>query len=334
MGTPVGQGLKNSRLARWGSIAARRRFLKSLQWVVVATLFVLMGRMVWNNWVQVREASFTFDPLSLLLSTILFAFSYFIQFWAWYLITVRLGIAISLRETVKSWFYSQLGKYLPGKVWILLGRFYLYGSKGKSKKVISVALYFEAVIGVVAGGTLFLTALLFLEESRSISSGKEPAWLILPFALAVVFLYPRVLEKMFNLVLRLFRREPVTIALSYRDILWILLISLLAWIVGGLGFYVFVNGIFTVPSTRVLFLTGALAFSCFLGLMAVFAPSGLGVREGALVYLLSAIMPASVAVIVSILTRIWMTLIEIGLIGMIYLEDLFRQRDKKGSSHG
>jgi len=68
-------------------------------------------------------------------------------------------------------------------------------------------------------------------------------------------------------------------------------------------------------------------------LMAIFAPSGLGVREGALVYLLSFVMATPIAVIISILTRIWMTLIEIGLIGVIYLFRKF-QRQGNGKGHG
>jgi uncharacterized membrane protein YbhN (UPF0104 family) len=60
-----------------------------------------------------------------------------------------------------------------------------------------------------------------------------------------------------------------------------------------------------------------------LGLITIFAPGGLGVREGALVYLLSLVMAAPVAVVISILTRIWMTLIEIGLVGMVYLTSQF-----------
>ena len=48
---------------------------------------------VWGNWNQVKEAPITFRPFSLILSTIIFAFSYFIQLWAWYLITLKLGIA-------------------------------------------------------------------------------------------------------------------------------------------------------------------------------------------------------------------------------------------------
>jgi uncharacterized membrane protein YbhN (UPF0104 family) len=71
-----------------------------------------------------------------------------------------------------------------------------------------------------------------------------------------------------------------------------------------------------------------------LGLIAVFAPMGLGVREGILVYFLSYLMPSAVAVVISILTRLWMTFIEIGLIGMIYLVGKFRQGVGKRRDEG
>jgi hypothetical protein len=313
---------------------AKARFLDVLQWAIVALIFVFLGRTVLQDWTRVKDTSFFLKGGPLFWATLIFASSYIIQVWAWYLITVKLGIAISFGETLKSWFYSQLGKYLPGKVWLLLGRFYLYGSKGKSKKAISVALYFETVIGVVAAGVLFLATLILFEEARPFYSGKEVWWLIFPLALAFLSLYPPILEKILNLILRRFKREPVSVSISYPEILWVLFISLLAWIMGGAAFYLFTNAVFAIPSNYILFLTGSLAFACFLGLVAIFAPSGLGVREGVLVYLLSAIMPGSVAVIVSILTRIWMTLIEIGLIGMIYLICLFRKRERKGNLHG
>ena len=67
---------------------------------------------------------------------------------------------------------------------------------------------------------------------------------------------------------------------------------------GGVGFYLFVTSVYPVMPDYILFLTGALAVSSMLGLMAIFAPSGLGVREGALVYLLSFIMATPIAVIV------------------------------------
>jgi hypothetical protein len=289
--------------------------------------------MVWDHWNQVKGTSFTFEAYPLILSTLIFAFSYFIQIWAWYLITVKLGIALSISDTLKSWFYSQLGKYLPGKVWLLLSRFYFYESKGKSRKAISIALYFETATVIDAAYLIFLAALIFHSENWPLSSWRQSGWLFPLLLLGFVFLHPRVLQKILNWVLMRFKREPLSLSISYPDILWILFVCIISWIVGGIGFYIFVNSVYPVAPQYILFLTGALAISSTLGLLALFAPSGLGVREGALVYLLSFMMATPVAVIISVLTRIWMTLVEIGLIGVVYLLRQLQEREKR-KEHG
>ena len=311
----------------------RARSFKIIQWAIVVAIFGFLGNMVWDNWNQVKEASFAFEIFPLLLSTLIFAFSYFIQFWAWYLITLKLGMALSLPETLENWFYSQLGKYLPGKVWLLLSRFYFYESRGKSKKAISIALYLETILVILAGGLIFLAALVFFKEIRSSYDGNQFWWVILLFIIALGALHPRVLLKILNWVLAQFKKEPISLSISYFDILRILLVCIVSWLVGGVGFYFFVGAIYPVAPQYILFLTGSLAISSTLGLIAIFAPSGLGVREGVLVYLLSLMMATSIAVIISVLTRIWMTLIEIGLIGMIYLIRQFKKQ-KKRKKHG
>ncbi len=309
------------------------QYLKILRWAIIATIFLFLGKMVWDDWNQVKGASFTFEASLLILSTLIFAFSYFIQIWAWYLITVKLGIVLSAADTLKSWFYSQLGKYLPGKVWLLLSRFHFYESQGKSKKSIMIALYLETVTMIMAAGLIFFAAVVSFEEARSIYPIRQLWWWALPFILAFCSIHPKVLEKVSNWAMVRLNKEPVLLPVSYYAILCILLICILGWLIGGLGFYLFLKSLSPVSPSYVLFLTGALAFSSMLGLVALFAPSGLGVREGALVYLLSFMMATPVAVIISILTRIWMTLIEIGLIGMVYLFDQL-QRRQKGKEHG
>lgn len=308
-------------------------FKQIVKWIIVITIFFFLGKMVWENWAQVKEASFTCRPFPLILSTLIFAFSYFIQVWAWYLITLKLGIAISIRETLESWFYSQMGKYLPGKVWLLLSRFYFYESKGKSKKAISIALYLETATILLAAGLLFLIALIFFKEIKLFGYGNRWEWLVVPFILAFVFIHPRILQKIVNWLFIRFKREPISLTITYPDVLFIFFVCILAWLVGGVGFYLFLVSVFPVSSQHLIFLTGALAISSTLGLIAIFAPGGLGVREGALVYLLSFIMPVPVAVIISILTRLWMTLIEIGLIGIVYFTSLFKSGLIKRNRH-
>jgi len=304
-----------------------------VSWIVVFAIFVFLGKMVWENWTHVKEASFTLLWLPLIFSILIFAFSYFIQLWAWYLITLKLGIALSVRETIESWFYSQLGKYLPGKVWLLLGRFYLYESKGKSKKLIFTALYYEMVTIIFAGGIIFLASLFLFKEVPLFFQGEQIGWIVFLLLVVFLFLHPRFLQKIINGFLILFKRETVTLSISYYDILCVLLICILAWLIGGVGFYLFIDSIYPVPSKHFLFFAGALAASSILGLLAAFAPAGLGVREGSLVYLLTHLVPSPVAVILSLSTRLWMTLIEIGLIGGIYLSGRARRTSEK-INHG
>jgi uncharacterized membrane protein YbhN (UPF0104 family) len=306
-------------------------FSKILQWAIVLTIFVFLGKTVWDHWNQVKDTPFTLRALPFILSTAIFAFSYFIQIWAWYLITLKLGIALSFQETSKSWLYSQLGKYLPGKFWLLLSRFYFYESRGKSKKTVSIGFYFEMLTIIMAAGLLFLMALPFLKEAERFYPGNRSWWLPLPFILAFIFLHPKVLQKILNWALLQFKKEPISLSISYPDMLWILLVCIISWMVGGIGFYLFVCSVYPIPSHYILFLTGALAFSSILGIVAIFAPSGLGVREGVLVCLLSSVMSTPVAVIISVLTRLWMTFIEFGLIGGVYLSVKFRQSPEKRS---
>jgi len=306
---------------------------KILRWAIVGAIFVFLGKMVWDHWSQVKDAPFTLRPVPFVSSTLLFILSYFIQIWAWYLITLRLRIAVSIRETLESWFYSQLGKYLPGKVWLLLSRFYFYESKGKSKKAISIALFLETVTMIAAAGLMFLVALVLFKEVRPFYAGRQSLWLVLVFFFGFLSLHPRVLQKVVNWTLVSFKKDPVSLPISYSNILWILFVCVISWVAGGVGFYLFVDSVYPVAPQYILFLTGALAISSTVGLIAIFAPGGLGVREGALVYLLSLVMATPVAVVISVLTRIWMTLIEIGLVGMVYLISQFQRRSERGDQH-
>jgi hypothetical protein len=186
---------------------------------------------------------------------------------------------------------------------------------------------------IVAAGLIFLAALIFHREIRLFYSWRHPGWLVLLFLLGLIFLHPRVLQKILNWALIHFKREPVSLSISYSDVLWILFVCIISWLIGGVGFYLFVDSVYPAAPQYILFLTGALAISSTLGLIAIFAPSGLGVREGVLVYLLLLMMPPPIAVIISILTRIWMTLIEIGLIGVVYLLGQVQKRSEIGGQN-
>jgi len=211
----------------------------------------------------------------------------------------------SIRGNGKQLVLLQLGKYLPGKVWLVLSRFYLYRERGKPAKTVTVALYFENGHHGSGLRPCFSAVSVLPGEGLPIPFRISKAGVAVFGLSGVLLLHPRVLEWVLNRVLRMLKRGPLRVSLTYCDLVQVLGICLLSWGGGGLGFFLLVDSVIPVPLTTAPFLTGALAISNTLGLFALFAPGGLGVREGVLVFFLTALVPGPVAVVLSVLTRLW-----------------------------
>jgi uncharacterized membrane protein YbhN (UPF0104 family) len=74
-------------------------------------------------------------------------------------------------------------------------------------------------------------------------------------------------------------------------------------------------------------LGGIFALAWMLGMFALFAPSGIGVREGALAYLLSFHLPGYIASLAAILSRLILLLVE----GIFFIMVLAITGEKDGS---
>jgi uncharacterized membrane protein YbhN (UPF0104 family) len=60
-----------------------------------------------------------------------------------------------------------------------------------------------------------------------------------------------------------------------------------------------------------LFVMGADTLAGAIGMIVIFAPSGIGVREGIQLTLLSLIMPKELALIITVVTRLWNVLVDL-----------------------
>ena len=71
----------------------------------------------------------------------------------------------------------------------------------------------------------------------------------------------------------------------------------------SIGFYLLCKSVYPEVGIEVL---GILPVSMILGIVAIFSPGGLGVREGALTFLLvSTGIPTEMALSISIFSRVW-----------------------------
>jgi uncharacterized membrane protein YbhN (UPF0104 family) len=102
------------------------------------------------------------------------------------------------------------------------------------------------------------------------------------------------------------------------------LTSLVAWLLFGLAFWLLGASMTPVPYTRIPLFIFTLAVSLIIGLVIIFVPGGLGIRESIMVLVLSPnYLSAPVAVIVAALSRLIVILSE--LFSVFLIEITFRQ---------
>jgi len=291
----------------------KRTFLKLLQYILIAIIFYFLLKSLLGNWSQVKDFSWQFDWWLLLVS---FLLQFLTLFWLvkiWQRMLRHTGSSVSYFKLFKVWFYANLGKYLPGKVWQFLGMIYMLEKEGVPKTSSFSTGVLAQSFSVISGlfiSVIFLGADLY-HRFFSKKPGLMVALLVLSLGVLVLLCYPKVLEKIINLGLRIAKKEKITLDISGKDVIIYLLSYSVSWLLFGLAFLTFVKSMTQAHLYMYPFLTGAYAFSLNIGFLAIFTPGGIGVREGVLVFLLSSLFPLPVSTLISLLSRLWMTVGEL-----------------------
>ena len=290
---------------------------------IVGLVFYLIVRSLFGNWHQLKEHDFSVE-WRLIAASYLVLWVYLLnRSLLWHYLTCRSGCGIAVSEAIAAWFYSLLGKYVPGKVFMLAGRLHFYRQEGRGAASISMCFVLETVCVLLAAIVVLLVSPLFA-PSAVVSGYRIPGLVLL--VVFFIAIRPRHLERLGNSLLRLLRRSPVKLPLRYRHVLIAVAMYTLNWTLLGAGFLLYVDAVYPVPIHYLVYLAGSFALATTIGILAVFAPAGLGVREGVLMLALSAIMPQGMAAVVTLGARLWMSLGELLAVGAVALVTTFRRR--------
>jgi uncharacterized membrane protein YbhN (UPF0104 family) len=301
----------------------RTKILKKIiRWIIqilaIGAIGFFLVRTVVRNWQEVADFPWHFNPWLLILSLLVLGGTIFFMIVLWRWLLARLGGKISLSSAFRIFSISSLGRYLPGKVWQVVGMVYL-GRKEGVRAEVGVWAALLAQILAVLSGFLVTIAALFAEQKRMLAPlldrlGVESIslwWFILPLVVILVLLHPRILERITNLLLKLFKREPLRFKLSYMGLLGFFLLYVLSWLCYGTAFYLFLASVNPLPISDWVIVTGGFAAAYIVGLLAVFVPGGLGVREGILALFLAGLVGSGVAAALSFGQRLWFTAMEL-----------------------
>jgi len=83
------------------------------------------------------------------------------------------------------------------------------------------------------------------------------------------------------------------------------------WAVTGLAFAALVASVHRLAPGEVPLVVAAYAAAYAVGFLSLLTPAGLGVREGVLVVALSPVLPAGPALVVALVSRVWMMAAEL-----------------------
>ncbi len=288
--------------------------MKPLRWILttvfVLVIFFFLLRSLIRNWQQIPFADLRFHPLLLLVSFGFLALMFLCFVRGWQKIIERLGEKIPFRRAFWVMAASQTAKYVPGGIWFALGRVYLGKNEGLKSEIVGLSVIIETALTFLAGIVLFLVALACSRPEQFI----RYAALIPAFILFLVLLYPPVLSALLNPALKLFRRAPVTITLHYRDLASLVIYYVGLWLTQIAGFYLLINSIYRLGLPHFFFIMSSYIISWMAGFIVILAPGGLGIREATMTLILSAFLPGPLAIAVSFLSRLWLTLFEIALL--------------------
>ena len=283
--------------------------------LVVGVIFYFLLRNLINNWQHIPFESLHFNGLNLVISFGFLLLNFVIFVEGWRNIIRVLGGYVSFKRAFWIMSSSQLAKYVPGGIWFALGRVYLGRGEKLKEEIVAVSVIVETGLTFVVGILLFIISFMLTGAKGIINI----IFLIPVFIVFLVMLYPPVLNRLMKIALKIFKRQSVELKLPYAQILALSIFFLGLWVLQIIGFYFLINAVYTISFDRIFALGAAYTMSWMTGFVVIFAPGGLGVREGMMSLLLASVLPAPLAIAISFIARVWMTLFEIAIffIGLI-----------------
>ena len=216
-----------------------------------------------------------------------------------------LGVRVPMGRVVAWYYVGELGKYLPGGVWPVLGRGELArrGGVPRRRAYASVAMS----LGLLYLAAMFVAAA-FLPFA--VSGGGFNPWMLFLLALpvGVVLLHHDVLAWLVRLVARVTGRSIDIDIPEWRNSLRLVATYVPTWLFVGGGTWAIARALDPNASfARVMFAT---VLSWVAGFLAVPVPAGAGVREAVLAA--SSGLDGGVAAATAIVARVLFVLVDFG----------------------
>lgn len=279
--------------------------------LLYASLVFLIFYLFKLDYIKVGLIKYNYNYL---IWSLIFLFAgFFVSTISWWYALKLHNIHIKITTAVISHGTAVFAKYIPGKIWVILGRAAKVSQEGYQLKLTSIISLKEQLIYILLG--LIIS---FIPMFIYYGFGKLILLVSLTIILLSLIIFSRYVHNIAIIILsRLLKKEVDLPLLNLRNAFRLSYIILLYWGIWIIAFYLFLISTLHEPSFALAF---AFPVSVSYGVLAIFIPAGIGVREGILAgYLIAANINPDLAVTISVVSRIWFIAGEI----FLFLISLF-----------
>jgi len=293
----------------------RRFALPLVKYAAIAAILYYLGLQVSYNWGQISDYNWTISLLPLGLSLAIGLAAFFIMAIVWRAIIGAFGFQLSMPAAFRIFYLSNLGRYIPGKVWQLFGILYLTGKKGIPAEAAGASFVLVQLFAIPASFLVFAVAA-WIEPKLLIDRvailGETTSYVItggMILLCSAVVLFPGAFLAVGNRLLRLVKRPEVRFNLDKKVALGVFLGYGIGWICYGTAFWLFVRSV--APETELSVVAGVGLFNAAyqIGYLVLFAPGGFGPREVVMGALLAPFV-GPIGAAIAIAARLWALVLE------------------------
>jgi hypothetical protein len=292
-----------------------RALVSSIGLIIGLAGMAFLLRTMWTHRDEMKD-SFSQLTWSSLVGAVFFAFmSMSYLGWMWGRLLLRRGYKVPRAQLV-SWYYTgQLGKYVPGGVWAVVGRAEMAVRGGVPR----------ADAYSVTGLSMFTTysAAALCAALGSLLSWERPIigaalLLALVFGLSVYAIAP-LRQRLMGLLRKI--TSGTNELTAPKDMLALTIVQLPAWIMISLSTTITAHAFGAEVGVLHMFFVSSLSW--LIGFLVIGAPGGLGVRESIFTGLLSASIGTSTALSLAVASR--MIFVSVDFLGALIFNVIARK---------
>jgi glycosyltransferase 2 family protein len=312
---------------------------KWTRWLLSAGKVILCALLCWFIYVafaggneKLEGLVWHIEPEWLVLSGFLYLLGVFPAAVYWYFVLHRTGQDVKFGESMRAYYISQLGKYVPGKWMVILLRRTLLHSPGAETTVVAASVFFETLTLLAVGSAMAALALVAWHPNQTI--------LILTAVGSTLLLGVPTVPAVFEWLIRALgvgKLNP-TAGARFRQIEWPVIVAgwigiALGWFLQGMALWAVLRGLGATtegPFYELSLHTTAVALGVVAGFLSQI-PGGLVMREWVSGALIGPHYGEAMGMISAVIFRLVLLVSELSISIILYGAGLRRFRGSVGA---